>query len=114
MLVNNLESDKQYFYYIVAADSSAEPSNIVGVRTNIVSSTNEDFFAKAIVSADNKHVRFKHLAPNTLVEVFAVNGQKLYAAVSSADAHSVSLNTNGIYIVRLTYANQSKAMKVVI
>ena len=114
VLVNNLDSDKQYYYYIVAADSSAEPSNIVGVRTNIVSSTNEDFFAKAIVSADNKHVRFKHLAPNTLVEVFAVNGQKLYAAVSSADAHSVSLNTNGIYIVRLTYANQTKAMKVVI
>jgi hypothetical protein len=53
MLVNNLESDKQYFYYIVAADNSTEPSNIVGVRTNIASSTNEDFFARAMAARVN-------------------------------------------------------------
>lgn len=114
LTINNLDSDKQYFYYIVAADNSSEPSNVVSVRTNIASSTNENVFGNTIVYTHNRSLQIKHLINNTLVEVYNINGQKLYAATSAGSEHTVAISPSGVYLVKLSHANFNRTIKVVL
>ena len=112
--VEGLEADETYYYSLTPQGNNKEISNVVEVRTSLMSNVDNVWKEDRIYSVSTSGgVAIYNLTEGSQIEVYNLLGKSVFKANTISTSAMIPLSQKGIYLINVSGHNSNAVVKVI-